>query len=79
MGVLQGEVGLDPFDLDQELLPDNLDLVKPDEIIQLGRTDLDRVDDIETHEEEEDRVGGKPEDDLLFHKVLMFVDPVHHE
>ena len=66
MGVLQGEVGLDPLDLDQELLPDNLDLVKPDEIVQLGRTDVDRVDDIEVIS-------------WYGRMTLMLVDPVQHE
>jgi len=77
--VPQGQVGLNPFDLDQELLPEDLDLVKPDEIVQPGRTDVDRVDDLEAHEKEEDRKGGNPEEGLLFHKALMLVDPMQHE
>ena len=75
----QGQVGLNPFDLDQELLPEDLDLVKPDEIVQPGRTDVDRVDDLEAHEKEEDRKGGNPEEGLLFHKALMLVDSMQHE
>ena len=48
------------------MLPEDLDLVKPDDIVQLGRTDVDRVDDIEVIS-------------WYGRMTLMLVDTVQHE
>jgi len=44
-GVLEVEVGLDPFDLDQEVLPQYFHLVKGNEGIKLTRCFLDTPED----------------------------------
>lgn len=66
-GAAQGEVGLRPLDMDQQMLPQDLHLVKLDQLVELGGRPIDGDDDVDAAERKQQTDDAQGDDDLFLH------------
>src|SRR4030065_2708031 len=69
-GIPQGQIGLYPPDIEQEMLAEDLDLVELDQVVEIGGGIFDADDDGYRHQGEEEGIETQADDDLLLHLVV---------
>src|SRR4030067_1484326 len=69
-GIPQGQIGLSPPDIEQEMLAEDLDLVELDEVVELGGGLFDAENDVYPHQGEEEGGETYADDDLLLHLLV---------
>ncbi len=71
-GILQGQIGLHPPDVEKEMFAEDLDLVELDQVVELGSGIFDADDDVSLHQGEEEGVETQSYDDLFLHYLLVY-------